>query len=953
MSFKDLIQIERVLEGTVKKGLGCDSCPLDKTKGVHKIFGKVKGKKIFIWAQSPGMQENRAQKELIGPSGKFLWSELKKIGITRHDCDIQNVVRCIPVDINKNIYPPMKMRSPSKEEVKCCSIYNEKALEKSKARIHLVFGQVAAQSLLAKEYNKTKRIFFSNRFKTWVVVLDHPSYFIRQGFYADTKMPPSESLKRFRKDLAHAVMLYKHKHYDQFQYLRDQNYIGVTDTNTARIAYRRLKRAAHKGVRIVVDMEEGNINHGDPSDEGKRVALCCGFTAKTGTSYTFALGHPHSGASTRCRHLNKKLVRRLLRDPNIQKSFHFGSSDTDAVRRLLNEKVRGYHYDTLIGEFFRDPNAKAYGLAAIANRRFPNFANYKEIRYPDAYTEDYAKKVANQKLDPSKKMEKADQTGKMNLARLPWKKMVLYNGADCHLQKLIDDSTVKHVNQPLMSVYVDSGHILNRMQHDTKCRPKFDYAWYNKIIPVMKSRIKRYKKQVRKLVGGKYIKFPKKQKDGSIKRIKTKFNPGSPGQIYWLLYDKLKYEKIEEHDDTRAGTIRLLATKHPKLACIYQLREAEKSLSMVESYKNCADLNNGDLATIWKSTGTSTGRISSGKTKERSDDHVINFQNVHGDHLIKCLFVPTTHWRKMYDYWLEHGPFDKHTWKKFKNIKVFMGLDFSQNELRQLAEESGDKNLIKMFSSGADPHVEVGHEITGWPKEQIANNDRVRKLVKNIQFGLVYGLQGEGLFRFVTQFGVKTTLKEINKLHAKYFKRFPGVKRMQEYYRAMVEKFGYVVNVFGFKRKLTNEDNAEGEGKFFGNIAINTPIQGAAHQLLLMAIASLHRKALKYYLLQNPWCEAHDSLFFTTILKHMLKAAKQGQELMTKEPVEIVTKEFKMKKRVPLKAKPKAGFRYGVMIEDVEGMTEYEFLNAWCKENKLLEKDLIKQAGELDLAVSV
>jgi uracil-DNA glycosylase family 4 len=926
--------------------LGCTNCPLNDRKGINKIMGKVRGRSIMIWAQNPGAQENKQRKELVGPAGEFLWYELEKVHITRDMCDVQNVVRCYSADYNPNIYPSLKSRAPTKEEIKCCSIHNTQALEKCKAKLHLVFGNIAGQAILGREFKKDKRAFYSDNLKSWVVYLDHPAYFIRMGYSAENENPPNAALLRFRKDLKHAYKLFKNPSTDRFQFLKDQNYIGITTRKEAYKAYRRLKRDAKKGIRLVADMEEGKVDkHGKPNDEGKSVALCCGFAAKPGISYTFALRHPDAPISERCRRINEKLTKRLLGDSNCRKSAHYASYDADSTQRLLKVRPRGIDYDTLIGEFFRDPNARAYGLAAIADRRYPDFMGYKDIRYPEAFTYDYSKKVEGKKLSVSQKVDAADKIGKMNLARLPWKKMVLYNGADCHLEKLVEQDTVKYVNMPLMKVYVDSGQILYRMQNDINCRPRFDYDWYNEITPLLTSRIKKYKKQVRKLVGGKYIKFPKKKKDKNGKettvRVKTKFNPGSPGQIYWLLYTKLKYNKIDEHDDTRAGTIKLLAIRHPKLACIYKLREAEKLKSMVDSYKNCADLNDGNLRTIWKQTGTRTGRLSSGKTKERSDDNVINFQNIHGDPLVKCLLVPTTSWHKLYDYWLKHGDFDKHTWKKFEDMQVFMGLDFSQNELRQLAEESGDKNLIKMFSRGEDPHVEVGHEITGWSKESITKNDRVRKLVKNIQFGLVYGLQGEGLFRFVTAQGVKTKLKEVQKFHARYFKRFPGVKRLQTKYRDFVDKHGYVVNVFGFKRKLMG--NEGDEDKFYGNIAINSPIQGAAHQLLLMAIAALHRKKEKYKLLRYPWTEAHDSLFFRVKLKYLLQASKVGQELMTKEPVEIVKREFKMKKRVPLKAKPKAGFRFGVMIEGIEKMTEYEFLNQWCRENKKLEKSFEKQ----------
>jgi hypothetical protein len=113
---------------------GCSHCPLNRIEGVNKIFGKVEGKAIFVWGQSPGKTENKEKKELVGESGKWWWREAKAAGITRDMCDIQNVVRCFPVDVDPDIWPPLVPRhTPSKEEIKCCSVYNQQALEKSKA----------------------------------------------------------------------------------------------------------------------------------------------------------------------------------------------------------------------------------------------------------------------------------------------------------------------------------------------------------------------------------------------------------------------------------------------------------------------------------------------------------------------------------------------------------------------------------------------------------------------------------------------------------------------------------------------------------------------------------------------------------------------------------------------------------------------------------------------------
>jgi DNA polymerase I-like protein with 3'-5' exonuclease and polymerase domains len=347
-------------------------------------------------------------------------------------------------------------------------------------------------------------------------------------------------------------------------------------------------------------------------------------------------------------------------------------------------------------------------------------------------------------------------------------------------------------------------------------------------------------------------------------------------------------------------------------------------------------------------TGTGTGRLSSGATKDRKNLKVINLQNVHGDPLIKCQLVSDLRWRKLYKYWRKHGDFTEKTWKKFKDYVVLLGFDFSQNELREVAEQSGDKHLAEMFASGKDPHVEVGHELTGWDKNLIAHDDRVRRVIKNMQFGIIFGLQGEGLYQYCLALGAKTTRDEVDRFHRRYFKRFPRVKLLQETLRKFVEEHGYCQNPYGFRRpvnveaqKEAEEAGEEREGGWWGNVGINTPIQSAAHHFLTMAFAVLRRKPKKYKLLRYPQLEVHDALYVGVKLKYLLKAAKKGHELMVDEPMRISEEEFGIKKKVPLATKPKAGFRFGVHIESIgkEGLnTEWEFLNVWCQENYKLEK---------------
>jgi uracil-DNA glycosylase family 4 len=940
---------------------GCDNCPLNHLEkhGIKKIKGKIRGHKIFVWAQSPGPEENKEGIELFGPSGQFLWQELKRVGITRKHCDIQNVVRCWPVDKQENMWPRFKMRAPTKEEIKCCSVYNDRALEKSKAKLHLIFGQIAGASLLKKEFNpKSKRIFYSENMGGWVVYLDHPAYFIRMGYGVNSTQAPNDALKRFREDLGKAKQLMKKQKYDQFGYIKEQKYIGVTDRKTALKAYRELKEVGERKGRLVYDMEAGKVDETEtkPDDDGKYVALCAGFAVRPGKSYTFCLSKVFGVASRRALRLNHNLVKKLLKNKRIKKSAHYGVSDYLAVSSQLGYEVEGYDYDTLLGEYFRDPDVKAYGLEAITERRFPDFMGYKNIRWPEAFTKAYRKQLEGKKHDVDKAGEIAATTQKMNLARLSWKKMVMYNGADCDVELRVDESTRKYVNQPLMDAYRDASFVLHRMEVDPDCQPLLDYEWNKKLGAVFEPKQARLARKLKR-IAGKYAYIPKRVNskiDWHGHRHKVRFNPNSPDHLNWLVYDKWRVPVGPEGRNIRKGTLSRLAIRHKKVRIVPRYNGEKKVVSTyLESYKKCADLNDGHLRTNWKLTGTSTGRLSSGATKDKKNLKVINLQNVHGDPLIKCQIISDVRWRKLYDYWRKHGDFTKKTWKKFADYLVQLGFDFSQNELREVAEQSGDKALAKMFASGKDPHVEVGHELTGWAKELIAHDERVRRVIKNMQFGIVFGLQGEGLYQYVIGLGAKTTRDEVDRFHRRYFKKFHRVGWLQEKLRAFAHKHGYSLNPYGFRRNSKVEeqqkDEAAGvarEGAWWGNVAINTPIQSAAHHFLTFALAVLHRKPKEYRKLNRPQMEVHDALYTGVKLKYLLRAAKLGHKLMVDEPMRISEKEFGIKKKVPLATKPKAGFRMGVHIEGIgkgELATEWGFLNAWCRANRKLEHSYYKQ----------
>ena len=356
---------------------GCEHCTLNKD-GISKIFGSIDGKEIAIFAQSPGPDENEEERELVGRAGQWLWDELARVGVERDDCDINNVVRCFPADIDEGTYRTrFKMRNPTAHEIKCCSIYTEQAVEKLKAKQILVLGQIAAKALLKTRSLPQNKIFWDARLNAKIYLLDHPAYFIRGYASADRLKTFREILDVFAIDRAKESGVLS----DQYVYLRKQDYRLVLNKAQAVKARQEIWQYAKQGFRVSTDIEYAKF------DDGVVRVICCGFSPKPGLSYVFIFNHKDQSAQDGLdvqRH-----GRAILQNPKYKKTFHHGCSDIVQLQDLMGVTVGGYDHDTNLSEYLRFPEIKQYGLAAIAERRFPEFSGYKGI-----VSDDIIKKIS-------------------------------------------------------------------------------------------------------------------------------------------------------------------------------------------------------------------------------------------------------------------------------------------------------------------------------------------------------------------------------------------------------------------------------------------------------------------------------------------------------------------------------------------------------------------------------
>ena len=882
---------------------GCEYCTLNEVRGVNKIKGTVEGKKIFVWAQSPGPRENEQERELVGPSGKWFWAHMARVGLKREDCDIQNMVRCFPADRKDG---QLRMRNPSKEEIFCCSLYTERAMAKSKAKVHIVLGKIAAKQLFGKKYHGDK-IFWSDQLNGRVVVLDHPAYFIR-GF------APQSKVHAFNIGLEAAARFAKEKGGGKYSYLEQQDYKGVTTIEGAKEAEQEIVEAAKK-FRVSVDLEDGVV-------DGKRVALCWGFCIRPGWGRVFLDGHEESKKlDPATRGALRASIKRLLSNENIRKTLQHGSYDVNKCPDLMGCDFEGYDFDTNYAEYFRYPGRRSYALAEIAAVRFPEFTGFKEVVMPEAAPEGMT-------------YDKAMKAGQLDFAKVPWKRLVLRNAADADLTKRIEITTKKEISLPLLHVYMDAAFTLERMESNG---PWFDAKQCDLLGEIYPTRLKRQTEELQIIAGD------------------PNFNPASPIQVADVLYRKLKLpvlgqtsahffsdspqKRAKLKPSTGHATLEKLSRYHDFPKKIIQFRGDKKLETTYRvAFKNCAAAHGGRLFTKWWLTGTKTGRLSSGGSREGEDFVTVNLQNIVGDEHVENMLVSDLRWRDLYDAWKDRTSDD--WYKPFLDFHVYIKFDYAQNELRFLAQSSGDERLIRKFQSGKDIHCEVGHDLTGWSVEAIAKDRAKRTLVKGFHFGLVYGLTVDGMHGHLTREGIKISRSEVEEKMDRYFRLYGGVKKFINTMRHEAKSKHYVENLLGFRCPI--DVNAD-EGGYWENLAVNAPIQGGAHQILLMCLALLHREPERYKLIHTPESENHDAIITRVRLKRLFDAYGLVKRLAEHNVIELLKKDFKIDWRVPFKSDIKAGFRYGVMSDIDEKMSIGQFLEEWCKKNQACQRALWKE----------
>ena len=337
------------------------------------------------------------------------------------------------------------------------------------------------------------------------------------------------------------------------------------------------------------------------------------------------------------------------------------------------------------------------------------------------------------------------------------------------------------------------------------------------------------------------------------------FNINSPKQLGVVLFENMKLpggRKTKTGYSTAADVLEKLAPEHPVVAKILEYRQYTKLKSTYADGLANYIQDDGRIHGKFNQTITATGRISSTEP---------NLQNIpvrmELGRLIRKVFIPEDGYR-------------------------FVDADYSQIELRVLAHCSGDEHLIQAYKEQSDIHRITASQVFHIPFDEVTPQQR--RNAKAVNFGIVYGISSFGLSQ-----DLSITRKEAAKYIDDYFATYPGIKTFLDHAVTHAKEEGYVVTLFGRRRPVPELSSSNFMQRSFGErVAMNSPIQGAAADIIKIAMIRVNQKLKKQKMKSRLVLQVHDELLIEAYepeLEDVQKILKEEMEhaAKLKVPLEI------------------------------------------------------------------
>lgn len=319
----------------------------------------------------------------------------------------------------------------------------------------------------------------------------------------------------------------------------------------------------------------------------------------------------------------------------------------------------------------------------------------------------------------------------------------------------------------------------------------------------------------------------------------SEFNINSPKQLSKILFEDLKLpiiKKTKTGYSTNAKVLEKLRDKHPIIEKIERYREMYKLKSTyLESLEACID-QDGRIRSTFKQNVTATGRLSSTEP---------NLQN---------LPIRTEEGRKIR--------------KAFKadDNKVLIDADYSQIELRVLAHLANDKKMQEAFSNDIDIHTKTASEVFDTPIDKVTKLQRSE--AKAVNFGIIYGISDYGLSQ-----NLNIPRKRAKEYIENYLDTYPQIKKYMKDIVKKAKEEGFVNTTFNRRRYVPEINSKNFNVRSFGErVALNTPIQGSAADIIKFAMINSYLNLKKAKVNAEIVLQIHDEIIIEASKKDLEKA---------------------------------------------------------------------------------
>ncbi|TBO43237.1 DNA polymerase I [Pedobacter kyonggii] len=330
----------------------------------------------------------------------------------------------------------------------------------------------------------------------------------------------------------------------------------------------------------------------------------------------------------------------------------------------------------------------------------------------------------------------------------------------------------------------------------------------------------------------------------------VKFNLASPKQLGEVLFDKLQLDPKAKKTktgqyQTGEDVLMALASKSDIVQDILDFRQLQKLKSTyVDALPLMVNPKTGRVHTSYNQAVAATGRLSSNNP---------NLQNIP---------IRTERGREVRKAFIARD----------ENY-ILLSADYSQIELRIIAEISKEENMLDAFNKGIDIHTATAAKVYGVSIEEV--NGTQRRNAKAVNFGIIYGQSAFGLSQ---NLGIPR--KEAAEIIEQYFAQYPGIKRYMSDTMNFARENGFVETLMGRRRYLRDINSANQTVRGFAERnAINAPIQGSAADMIKIAMINIHKEMKAQNLQSTMTMQVHDELVFDVLRseKETMKAIIQDK----------------------------------------------------------------------------